>query len=140
MKYVVDTNILNRLLDGKLRREDLPAPLVATHLQSDEINETSDKKRRGHLAITLATSIAEWLPTETTICDVSRFDLSKLGDGVLYEKILAALDARNGGRASNMSDALTAEVAIANGYTLVTADGDLADVTRELGGLVHQVK
>lgn len=138
MKYVLDTNIINWLIDGKVDRLALPADseFVATHIQIDEINRTSNEDRRARLFLTLASTIRELLPTETTVLDVSRLDWCKLGDGEVYSSIKAALDARNGGRRGNIQDALIAEVAVANGYGLITADTDLAEVTSAHGGSV----
>ena len=86
MKYVVDTNIINWLIDGRIARAMLPpeGEFVATHIQIDEINRTSDEDRRARLLLTLTSTIRELLPTETTILDVSRVDWCKLGDGVVY--------------------------------------------------------
>jgi predicted nucleic acid-binding protein len=139
MKYVVDTNIVNWLVDGRIEKAALPGDgeFVATHVQIDEINKTSDEERRARLFLTLASSLSGLLPTETTVADVSRFDFSKLGDGVLYMAIRAKLDAMNGRRPSNIRDALIAEVAIVNKHTLLTADRDLARVTEENGGMVR---
>src|SRR5262249_19254655 len=113
--------------------------VVAKHIQIDEINRTSDENRRARLLITLTSVIGELLPTETTVLDVSRLDWCKLGDGAIYTSIKSQLDARNGRRASNMRDALIAEVAVANGFTLLTADADLAEVTKDHHGAVHHI-
>jgi hypothetical protein len=45
MKYVLDTNIINWLIDGRVKRESLPSDgeFVATHIQIDEINRTSEE-------------------------------------------------------------------------------------------------
>ena len=139
MKYVVDTNIVNWLVDGKIEKAALPGDgeFVATHVQIDEINRTSDEERRARLFLALASSLSGLLPTETTVADVSRFDFSKLGDGVLYTAIRAKLDAMNGGQPSNIRDALIAEVTIVNSHTLLTADRDLAKVAEENGGMVR---
>ncbi len=69
--------------------------------------------------------------------DVSRFDNCKLGDGVIYGSVKAALGSRNDGRRANIHDALIAEVAVKNGYMLLTANTDLAEVTREHKGQVR---
>lgn len=139
MKYVVDTNIINWLIDGKIARSTLPADgeFVATHLQIDEINRTSDEDRRARLIITLTSTIRELLPTESAVMDISRFDWCKMGDGVIYTSIKNALDSKNGGRRSNIQDALTAEVAIVNGFTLLTADTDLAKAAQNHKGVVR---
>jgi predicted nucleic acid-binding protein len=73
------------------------------------------------------------------VCDVSRLDWCKVSDGCIYTSVRSQLDAKNGGRRSNIHDALIAEVAIANGFTLLTADADLAEIAREHGGAVCRV-
>lgn len=139
MKYVVDTSIVNWLIDGNIDKTALPSDgeFVATHIQIDEINRTSDEERRARLYLTLASSLSGLLQTETTVPDVSRFDFSKLGDGVIYTSIKNQLDAMNGGKPSNIRDALIAEVAIANSHTLLTADRGLARVAGDHGGMVR---
>lgn len=48
MKYMVDTNIINWLVDGSLSAGDFAkdASFVATHIQHDELSKTRDSKRR----------------------------------------------------------------------------------------------
>ena len=140
MKYVMDTNIVNWLLDGKIDRAALPADgeFVGTHIQIDEINRTSDEDRRARLVLTLTSTIRELLPTETTVVDVSGLDWCKLGDVVIYTSIRNQLDAKNGGSRGNIHDALIAEVAIVNEFTLLTADADLSEIARNHQGMVLQ--
>ena len=139
MKYVVDTNIVNWLIDGKIDKTALPndGEFVATHIQIDEINKTADEERRARLFLTLASSLSGLLQTETAVADVSRWDFSKWGDGAIYASIKNRLDSMNGGKSSNIRDALIAEVAIVNSHTLLTADRDLAKVADEHGGMVR---
>ena len=139
MKYVVDTNIINWLIDGKIDKSAMPGDgeFVATHIQIDEINRTSDEERRARLFLTLASSLSGLLQTETTVPNVSRLDFSKLGDGAIYTSIKNQLDAMNGGKPSNIRDGLIAEVSIVNSHTLLTADRDLARVARDNGGMVR---
>lgn len=139
MNYLVDTNIINWLIDGKISNSEMPGDgkFIATHIQIDEINKTSDEERRARLFLTLASSLSGLAQTETTVADVSRFDFCKVGDGAIYTSLRAKLDAMNGGRPSNIRDALIAEVAIINGYTLLTADKDLAQATNKHGGMVQ---
>ena len=51
--------------------------------------------------------------------------------------VKAKLDAMNGGKRSNIQDALIAEVAIVNSYTLLTADQDLATAAGDCGAMVR---
>ena len=139
MKYVLDTNIINWLIDGKIDSASLPndGAFVATHIQVDEINATSDEDRRARLFITLASSLSALLPTETVVAGISRADYCKSGDGIVFGSIKKTLDAINGGRKSNVNDALIAEVSIVNSHTLLTADSDLAKATKKHGGMVR---
>ena len=51
MKYMVDTNIINWLVDGSLSTDDFPkdAAFVATHIQHDELSKTRDSERKQSL-------------------------------------------------------------------------------------------
>lgn len=135
MKYVVDTNIINRLADGIVQPESLPndGEFIATHVQIDELNKTKDEERRAQLFIKFATTVDDVIPTESLVVGISRVGLSKVSDGNLYLSLRTALDARNGGKPNNSHDALIAEVAVKNGYVLVTADADLAQVAQQHG-------
>jgi len=139
MKYVVDTNIINRLVDGTLEIEDLPADgdFVATHVQMDELNKTKDEERRAQLFIKFATTVKQVIPTESLVVGISRIGLSKISDGKLFSSLRAALDSRNKGKPNNAHDAMIAEVAIVNGFILLTADQDLAQVAQAHGSKVR---
>lgn len=139
MKCVVDTSIINRLIDGSLSTEDIPADaeLVATHVQIDELSKTRDGERRARLFLRFATLVDSVIPTESTVLGVSRLDHSKLSDGGLYNRLKVDLDSLNKGKANNIQDALIAEVAIANGHTLLTADYHLAEIAKKYGCMVR---
>jgi rRNA-processing protein FCF1 len=130
MKYVVDTNIINRLVDGTIRIEELPTDglFVASHVQIDEINRTKNPERRKKLLEKFAETVDEILPTESFVLDVSALDGAKLGDGGSYELLKTELDRRNRNKSNNSHDALIAEIAMNNGYVLLTADFDLYQV------------
>src|SRR5436190_23273477 len=89
MRYVLDTNVINWLIDAKIDRAQLPndGDFVATHIQIDEINRTSDEDRRARLFLTLTSIVGELLPTETTVLDTSRLDWCKLGDGAVPSRV-----------------------------------------------------
>jgi hypothetical protein len=135
MTYVVDTNIFNKLVDGLIGIEDLPSngPYLATHIQIDEINNTKDSDRRALLFLKFAELRPQVIPTESFVWDVSRWDQGKWSDGVLFEALKHDLDVLNKSKSNNARDILIAEVAITNGYTLVTADRDLADIAKKHG-------
>ena len=138
MSFILDTNIFNQLADGIITSEDLPkgCSYVATHVQLDEINNTKDSERRARLLLCFATMRPEIVPTESFVWGVARFGHSKLSDGVLYNKMRLELDSLNGSKSNNVNDALIAEVAIKNNYTLITADSDLAEVVKDNSGQV----
>jgi predicted nucleic acid-binding protein len=135
MNYVVDTNIINRLVDGTIQPEDLPndGQFIATHVQIDELNKTPDQERRARLFIKFATTVDDVVPTESLVVGISRIGLSKVSDGKTYSSLRTALDARNKGKPNNGQDSLIAEVAIKRGCVLLTADSDLAEVVENHG-------
>ena len=137
-KYLVDTSVFNWLTDSLIAIDQLPADggFAITHIQVDEINKTKDEERRARLALTQARLHCKLLLTESLVLDVSRLDHAKMGDGRLYASLKTELDALNGGTNSNARDALIAEVAIVNAYTLLTADADLRSATEKHGGKV----
>ncbi|TAL53822.1 hypothetical protein [Pandoraea sp.] len=136
--YLLDTNVFNKLLDRVLKSEELPTDgeFVVTHLQIDEINKTSDAERRVGLVLVQTALRVQLVPTETMVFDVSRFDHAKLSDGKVYTELKNSLDALNKSKSNNVHDALIGEVGIVNGYTLITADRDLAKVVVDMGGKV----
>jgi hypothetical protein len=139
MRCVVDTNIINMLIDGTLSTDDFPADaeLIATHVQIDEINRTPDQERRARLFLSFTMTVRPPIPTESFILDDSRLDHGKLSEDRLYNALKAELDALNNSKPNNVQDASIAEVAIINGYTLLTAGCDLATVAQNHGGTVR---
>ena len=133
MKYVVDTNIFNKLVDGVIKPEELPddGEFVATHIQMDELRHTKNEERRQSLLVKFDELIDEIVPTESFVLGTSRLGQGKLGGGASFDGIKADLDSKNKGKANNSNDALIAEVAAKNGYTLLTADSDLYEVVQE---------
>ena len=140
MKYVVDTCLINKLVDGKIGTSELPkdGTFVASHIQIDELKRTRNVDRRTQLLEMFEEIVDEVLPTETFKLGVSQMDGGKLGDGVSYDTIKKELDSRNKGKANNDNDALIAEVAMRNGYALLTADFDLYQAAYKLGiGVIY---
>lgn len=135
MKYVIDTCIINKLVDGLIDVKMLPSDSVflTTHIQHDELNSTKDGIRRSVLLNKFRELIREDVPTETTLCGISRVGQCRVGDDKLFKHIKNKLDGINNCKTNNTQDALIAEVAIANGYTLVTADNHLRQVAAEHG-------
>ena len=85
MKYMVDTNIFNWLIDGTLSTENFPKDthFVATHIQHDELNKTRDPGRRRQLRDRFETLVDSTVPTESTVLGTSRLGSCKLGSGAL---------------------------------------------------------
>ena len=133
MSFLVDTNIFNKLLDGTILLESLPTgcPYVATHIQIDEINNTSNAGRRAQLFLMFAKVSPKIIPTESFVFDISRWGECKWSDGVLHNKLKRELDSLNNSKANNTNDVLIAEVAIVSNYTLITADKHLADLVKD---------
>jgi predicted nucleic acid-binding protein len=133
--YVVDTNIINWLVDGRLQANELPSDgdFIATHVQRDELAKTKDDQRRMQLLAKFGSTIRREVPTESVVAGISRVGLAKVSDGQLYYSLRNALAVRNKGKLNNSEDALIAEVAIENSWVLLTADGDLAEVAEQHG-------
>jgi len=138
IKYVVDTSVFNWLANGSIKKDDLPSDggFAITHIQMDEINKTKDDERRVQLFLLQASLNCKLLPTQSFVSDVSRTDHANGGDGKLFTILRSELDVLNRKKRNNVRDALIAEVAIANGYTLLTADEDLKSATEKHGGRV----
>ncbi len=141
MKYLLDTCVFNWLVDKKINEEDLNKLIgngvaIVTHIQIDEINNTSDQERRARLSLVQASLIKGVIPTETTVLDIARLGYSNLGNGILYSKIKMDLDQIRS-KENNIQDALIAETSIKNGYILITADANLSIVTQKHGGQIH---
>ncbi len=142
--YILDTNVFNRVLDGQLQ---LPALEVgvsyfATHVQLDELAATREEPRRERLLEQFSSIAPVPIPTESFVLDVSRLDLARLGEGVLYLKIRDELNKRNKSKVNNAQDALIAETAINNALVLVTEDTDLLTVVSKEGGSairIHEI-
>jgi len=135
--YILDTCVFNRLADGEIKLSDISAGglLFATQLQRDELLATSLESRREELVAAFHAVNPRILATETFCCDVSHFDIDKWGNGELFDKLKACLDAKQK-KPNNTQDALIAEVAIVQNLTLVTADRNLAETARRHGAKV----
>ena len=138
MQFVVDTCIINKLIDGKLSLDELPpnSSFFASHIQIDEINKTKDSERRVQLFLKFTEVSPKIIPTESFVLNVSRLGQAKLSDGELFNYLKNSLDILNKSKRSNGRDALIAETAIINGYTLLTSDKHLAEVAKKYGANV----
>lgn len=82
-KYIFDTNIFNDILDWEVDISILAgkAECFSTHIQYDEILNTTDPDRKAKLVETFKDVSQAEVPTESFVLDVSRLDEAKLGDG-----------------------------------------------------------
>jgi predicted nucleic acid-binding protein len=131
---MLDTNVFNWLVQGDLVLEDLPeGDFVATHVQRAELQATrADEKRNALLAkfSEIVTNVHS-APFSFDVAGAG-FDQGRFTDGVIANAIRGDLDAKRKKR-NNAKDALIAETALTNGFTLVTCDYDLAVVAEKHG-------
>ncbi len=132
-KYMVDTMIINRILDydvdlQKFKKKD--KRFFATHVQRDEIINTPNATRRNEL-LSIFQKIVDSVPTESALWGRSNWGESKWAADDLVEKILKALNIKDR-RRSNPQDALIADTAMKNKHILVTEDGPLYEVVKEI--------
>ncbi len=159
LKCMFDTNVFNRALDGILHTEALQGKVVvyATHVQRDELNNTRSVERRDKLNQAFVDLVAKSLPTDSLALDASRLDQARLRErrevpttsavwGVsrwgeagwgmeddLYSALKEDLDLLRK-EPNNVQDALIAETAIVQEYTLITDDKNLETVAKKHGG------
>ena len=133
-KYIFDTNIFDDIVSEKLKVSDIvkykkfkKVKIYVTHIQIDEINKCSDVDKRARLNIFMVKIRPILISTSSCAFDVSRFDESKFGDGIIFNKIKK-------GNIKYVEDALIGETAIKEGIILVTNDKRLKKTVIELGG------
>lgn len=161
-----DTNVFNRILDDVISLQSLANYITAhaTHIQRDEINNTSDPGWRAALAQVFVDVVAVSIPTNSLVLGVSRMGEAQLGgdrvvptasavwdasrwdhtswaaDDNLYSALKSDLDILNRSKPNNVHDALIAETSAKSGYVLVTDDADLAVVAKRYGGKCLSVR
>jgi len=148
-KYMLDTNVFNHFLDGKITLEQLSGhELFATHIQRDELEQTRSSERRSQLLSVFQSIEPKISSTATTVWGISKWGLAKYGDddGV-YEALLKRIReldekfSKNKKFPENQSkDALIAETAIREGLILVTNDRSLTIASKENGCQVEDLK
>jgi predicted nucleic acid-binding protein len=140
--YILDTCVFNRLLDERIRLDEISpdGPFAATHVQLDELQATRMRhvNRRDELIAAFNEVGPGLLPTESFCFDVSHLDIDKWGSGQLFSKLKTCLDAKRK-KPNNTHDALIAEVAIVQKFTLVTSDRSLAEAAEEYGAKVLRI-
>ena len=159
-RCMFDTNVFNRILDGALSIDKLSNHVVvyATHIQRDELSNTKEPGRREALRRVFVDVVGHSIPTDSAVSGISRaggcriggdrvvptasavYGVSRYGEARygpnddLYSALRMTLNEVNGGKPNNAQDALIAETAIKQEFTLVTDDLDLAKVTKSYGG------
>ncbi len=138
MKYMLDTNIFNVLLDGKIDLDKFPkdAEFIATAIQIQEIKNTKNLDRREKLIDKFNEIGTNRIPTTSAVWNITAWGEGCYGEGKLYKNILDTINKKNKHRINNYADALIAETSIINEAILVTADNDLAQVVNHYGGTV----
>lgn len=130
-KYIFDTNIFDDMVDWKLELSDIvnckKVEIYVTHIQIDEINKCSDVDRRARLNIFMVKIRPILISTSSAAYDISRYDESKFGDGIIFNKIKK-------GNINQVEDALIGETAIKEEIVLVTNDKRLKNIVIKLGG------
>ena len=138
-----DTNVFNKILDEDIDVECMHKgkPYFVTHIQQNEIENTKNLDRRTALLNTFHGINKTQVPTESAFYDISVWDGANWSaeDGVIKE-IIQRLNAKNKSKKNNGQDALIAETALKNRYTLVTNDGDLREVMQDMGGIAMSVQ
>ena len=159
---MLDTNVFNDLLDGKIDVACLKGRrLIATHIQRDEISNTGNEVRRAELlsiyeflteeqvgdqvavkgiSVAGASSAMSVVSTESAVWDVSRWGQAKwaVSDG-MFDGMRGELDALNKRKGNNTQDILIAETSLRNGWVLITSDRDLFAVVTKYGGACGNV-
>lgn len=139
-KIMFDTNAFDKILDGTISIDLIKKSLSLcyeyhiTPIQVEELSNIPDSKKdkRAIILLFLSDIAPRLIPTESAVYDVSRFNFAKMGDGILYEKLLNK--SRN-----NIKDALIGETAIKNDIILITEDDDFKSKIKKLGGTALKV-
>lgn len=135
MTYIVDTEIIDKLVNGEIHLEDLPddRPFVAVSAQIDRLGAASQEAHRAKLLLKFGEFTGCTVSTEMVTMDGSPWERLQLCNGILFKKVKDGLEKWCDTK-SNTRDILLANVAISNKLILVTTNEYLADVVRNLGG------
>jgi hypothetical protein len=135
MKYVVDTSLINKLVDGNIHSDELPkdGAFVASYIQLEELNRTKDARRKSELLEKFSELIDEVSSRDPLASETCLSKKCNVRDVVSYETIKRELDLLNGGKKNNSENALIAEFVAKNDCVLLTADFHLYQVAYALG-------
>lgn len=135
MSYIVDSGIIEKLVDGSIGIEELPSdrPFIAAYTHLQKIRGIEDKKRRTELLLRFSALEPKFEPTGPLALGGPQWEQFRLRDGALLQKLKHDVDAINDSEI-HVRELLLAEVAIEHRLTLLTADKGLADAVRIHGG------
>ncbi len=139
--FMFDTNVFDKILGGQIpiseiqRSIDLGYKYFITHIQTDELSNIPDnkKEKRAKLILFLSIVAPSLIPTESFVLGYTRSGFGKKGTAGYYEKLL-------NDKKTNVKDAIIAETAIKNGFTIITEDKHFIKKIKSLGGLVVDSK
>lgn len=138
-RFVLDTNIFNRLVEGILAITDLPSDGVfcASEVQINEIGKTKDPVKRTQLEDTFQKIGPQISERKTTPWDYGGWGTGQWSlEGKYFNKILSKLQSIHKKKKfeSDVSDALIGEISITENCILISTDKDLIAVVQELDG------
>ena len=142
-RYILDTNIFNRVLEGALDAVEIGknAVLCATHIELNELQRTRNEELRQQLLDVFEFFGPMLTPTTSAVWGVSEFGGAEFtSEDSYYPGIIDALNKKNGGKENNVHDALIADTAMSLNLTLVTEDQHLLEVVAEAGGSVIRLE
>lgn len=139
-KFMLDTNVFNGLLDGKISiRLSHYLRLIALRIQMDELRATNPTERRQQLLAVFEEINPDIVLTSTVVFDVegAGWDEACWSDDIGgFELMLARLrelDRKDRGL-NQVRDVLIAETTIKQDAILVTNDQKLQQLAAEFGG------
>jgi hypothetical protein len=136
-RYVLDTNIFNRVVEGKLAITDLPSDGVfcASEVQINEIGKTKDHVKRTQLEETFQKIGPQISERKTTLWGNGGWGTGTWNmEGKYFDTILKELRNLHPKKSSDVEDALIGEISITENCVLISTDKDLIAVVKQLGG------
>lgn len=135
MSYILDTDIIDKLVDGDILLDDLPTdrPLVAVHAQMRRLASAGNEAHRMRLLSKFERFTGHIGTTGTVMKDGAPWEQLQLCNGARFRKLKEGLQERGDGQ-SNARDVLLADMAISNKLILITTNSYLAEVVCSLGG------
>lgn len=135
MKVMFDTNVFSNLSNGLINPSRIPPGWepVATHIQWDEIQQTTAPERRAKIEAVFRDHLTEKVSTTSAAWDVSAWDEAEWpGPSSAYALMKQQMDGLKTHK-NNAKDALIADTCFQKGFLLVTNDRTLAEVARTHG-------